>query len=123
MTKHIITPMLLSNQIQVAVCAVSYSMDKAPGNFYAFYKNRDVFYRYSLEGDRWLREQMINLNRREMTILELAKAGVKTKDIADLLHISKNTMRNALASIYQKLDIHSINEAINFAFDHRLIHR
>lgn len=121
MTKHVITPLSLNNQMHVAVCAVSYSMDKTPGNFYAFYKNRDVYYRYSLEGDRWVREQLIRLNHRETTILEMAKAGIKTKDIADHLCISKNTMRNALAAIYQKLDIHSINEAINFAFDHRLI--
>ena len=121
MMKHKVTPLLLNNHAKMAVCTVSHTMSKTPGNLVAFYKNKDVCFRYSLNSDQWMQEPMIILSPREKRILELFKVGMSRKDVADAFCISFNTLRNIEASIYNKLNVKSMIQAVNLASNRRLI--
>ena len=120
MMQHKVTPVIVDNQARLAICTVNYTKDK-PGNLYAYHRNTDVYYRYSLKSGRWKQEPVINLKLREKKILELSKAGITRKEIADLLGISLNTLRNNETVIYNKLNVRTREQAGRFASDNRLI--
>lgn len=46
--------------------------------------------------------------------------GAPNKVIADALHLSEHTLRNHLASIYAKLDVHSRLDLVLYAMEHGL---
>lgn len=52
------------------------------------------------------------LSRREWQVLDLAAKGQKHVRIAASLGIKLNTVRNHFRSIYEKLNVHSLNEAL-----------
>jgi two-component system, NarL family, response regulator DegU len=54
-----------------------------------------------------------SLTRREAEILYLAAKGQANKTIADDLNISEKTVKNHIASIYEKLNIHNRLQLIN----------
>ena len=121
MTEHKVTPLILNNHSQMAVCTVSPAMTKTSGNLFAYYRNQDVAYQYSLLSDQWKKEPLIKLNPREKRVLELSKVGMTRKDVAGTLCISMNTLRNVEASIYDKLNVHSMMQAVNSAANQRLM--
>lgn len=53
-----------------------------------------------------------NLSAREEEILKLLTQGFLYKEIADLLHISLDTVRTHIRRIYQKLQVRSRTEAV-----------
>jgi PAS domain S-box-containing protein len=61
------------------------------------------------------------LSRREVEVLRLLAAGVKTADAADRLHVSRATIRNHVQHVLAKLGAHSRLEAVAIATRHRLL--
>jgi DNA-binding NarL/FixJ family response regulator len=66
-------------------------------------------------------EDLDLLSNREKEILSLIKEGSNFHQIADKLFISYETVRTHVRSIYRKLHVNSVNEAIVKAFKQRLI--
>lgn len=54
---------------------------------------------------------------REIVAITASNAGASARDVATSLHISENTLRNHLTSIYSKLDV--ANRLELFAYAHR----
>ena len=52
------------------------------------------------------------LSKREEEVLQLIADGCATNEVADRLFISAKTVKNHLASIYQKLDARDRTQAI-----------
>jgi len=61
------------------------------------------------------------LTRRELEILRLMARGTPTGAIAEQMFIAPVTVRNHIARILQKLDVHSKLAAVAFAYRNRLI--
>jgi PAS domain S-box-containing protein len=61
------------------------------------------------------------LTPREREILTLLAKGYSTLDIASLLSISVNTVRNHIQHILQKLQVHTRLEAVAIAIQHDLV--
>ncbi len=59
------------------------------------------------------------LTNREKEILELLARGYLYKEIASQLHITINTVKQYIHSIYEKLHVQNRTEAINKAFPNR----
>ncbi|MFZ5563876.1 MAG: response regulator [Thermodesulfobacteriota bacterium] len=55
------------------------------------------------------------LTERERQVLQMIAEGVKTKDIAEALHISVKTVETYCGSIMQKLNLFSVAELTKFA--------
>ena len=66
-------------------------------------------------------EQGHPLTRRELEILRLLARGTPTGAIAEQMFIAPVTVRNHVARILQKLDVHSKLAAVAFAYRNRLI--
>lgn len=58
-----------------------------------------------------------DLTRRELAVLGLMSDALDDQDIAAQLRIAQNTVRNHVASIYRKLDVHNRSAAIVWARD------
>jgi DNA-binding NarL/FixJ family response regulator len=61
------------------------------------------------------------LTNREREILTLLSQGVPGPKLANLLHLSPNTVRTHIQSILAKLQVHSRLEAVAFAVRHGLV--
>ncbi len=57
-------------------------------------------------------EEMARLTGRELEILQLLAEGKSTKMIADSCFIAHDTVRTHIKRIYEKLQVHSVTEAI-----------
>lgn len=63
----------------------------------------------------------VPLTKREREVLGFLAVGYRGKDIADVLNISADTVKNHVTHIYEKLQIHSRAEAIAWAWRHGLM--
>lgn len=62
-----------------------------------------------------------HLTDREIEMLELLAAGMSTKEIAERLYLSVNTVRTHIQNVLSKLDAHSRLEAVSHAISTGLI--
>ncbi|MEM6684545.1 MAG: response regulator transcription factor [Bacteroidota bacterium] len=60
--------------------------------------------------------EQVKLTPREIDILKLIAQNKKTKEIADILFISVNTVQSHKKNLYSKLNIHSVSELVAYAF-------
>ena len=63
----------------------------------------------------------VGLARREAEILRLVAQGKSNKDIADLLSLSEQTIKNRLSAVYHKLKVANRAEAVTYAIQQGLI--
>jgi DNA-binding CsgD family transcriptional regulator len=66
-------------------------------------------------------EQLAVLTRREREILGLLAQGMTTAAIATVLFISPVTVRNHIAAVLQRLNVHSKVAAVSLAYRNRLL--
>jgi len=66
-------------------------------------------------------QESVNLSKREKEILSLMMEGDNYHTIAKKCFLSYDTVRTHVRSIYKKLHVVSVNQAIVKAFKHRLI--
>jgi PAS domain S-box-containing protein len=97
-------------------------------------KKDEIFFRQLLETARRyhkipaeLNNEKVNnphieeLTGREKEVLTLVARGLSTQEIAETLFISRNTVRNHVQHILQKLQVHSRLEAVTHALKNGLL--
>lgn len=62
------------------------------------------------------------VSKREVEVLQLIADGCSTAEVADTLFISQKTVKNHLASIYQKLDARDRTQAVLSAVRRGIVH-
>ena len=65
--------------------------------------------------------QLSDLTARERDVFDLLCHGLADKEIAGRLGLAPNTVRNHVATIYAKLDVHSRGEAIVWARERGIV--
>lgn len=68
-----------------------------------------------------LESPLKEMSERERDVLRLLGKGLANEKIAEHLSVSESTVRNALTSIYGKLDVTTSREAIAWAWRHNLV--
>ena len=61
------------------------------------------------------------LTERELEVLKLVAQGMSNRDIAQVLFISENTVKNHVRNILEKLHLHSRMEAVMYAVREKLL--
>lgn len=61
------------------------------------------------------------LTGRESEILTLVAQGMLNKEIAAILHISEQTVKNHLSSVFRKLDVSDRTQAAVFAIRNHMV--
>ena len=65
--------------------------------------------------------ETLGITKREYAVLERLADGHSNKQIADLLHVSPNTVKTHIAKLYEKLDVNQRLQAVQKAKDLQLI--
>ncbi|WP_430408817.1 response regulator [Kordia sp.] len=63
----------------------------------------------------------VKLTPREIDVLKLIAQNKKTKEIAEILFISVNTVQSHKKNLYSKLNIHSVSELVNYAIKYGFV--
>jgi DNA-binding NarL/FixJ family response regulator len=121
MAHHKIKPVFINGHIRFGIVLLASSTVPVSGFLRAYFFGEASFDEYLLKKERWKKRTVQALTEREKTILKFSKQGKTGKEIANIIGMTHQALRNALETIYQKLNVHSLMQAVIFATNHRLI--
>lgn len=115
-------PVRIDNDLHYLICTLESSTIRTSGNLLMHSKDGSSYTEYNFQTRRWKQKEKVSLTERESAILILAGQGKSSKEIANLLCKGENTVRNQMKALYAKLGVHSMQEAIEFVNNFRLIY-
>ena len=120
---HKLTPVLLSGNgnIWLAACVVSPASHQEVGHVEARLEGNSKYWVYSFESRKWEEKEDPALNNREKAIILLTVQGLTMEEIAGNLCISESTVKFHKQSLFKKLNVRFITEAISVASNYKLI--
>jgi DNA-binding CsgD family transcriptional regulator len=121
MVYHKVVPVFIRGYARMAVFHLSSSVIPQSGNLEIYFSDRNRNSLYSFIKQQWQPQETLRLTNREKAVLKLSKQGKCGKEIGDILHVAEKTIRNIETTLYQKLNVHSMCEAIIYATNHRMI--
>ncbi|MCF0254722.1 MAG: response regulator transcription factor [Bacteroides heparinolyticus] len=123
LVNHKLTPLMLTHdgKIWLAICTISLAAGNIPGNVIMKKTGADTFYQYLLYDHRWEEQKEIILTDNEREVLSLSTQGYTMNDIADNICKSVDTVKACKHSIFQKMNVKNIAEALTYAQNHQLI--
>lgn len=118
-----LTPIFLNEEGKIwkAICVISLSSEKDSGNIKIYKSNENKIYKYNLESGKWNVSEKVNLNKREIEILQLSIRGFTINEIADTIFLSPDTIKFHRRKLFDKLEVANISEAIIYATNNKLI--
>lgn len=120
MVDHKLKIKLIDGQPRFGLCLLACSVWDKPGHLQAHYTNKDID-EYAPKEKRWQKMKVKSLTAQEKTVLAIAKQGKTHKEIAKRLKVKPQTVLNIQSSIYRKLNVNSIVQAITHATHRHLI--
>lgn len=114
-------PVWKNEKISYLICSVESVAYKKNG-FYLHYKNLLTYEKYEPAVGSWSTHTMSLLNERERILLNLSRQGLNSNEISETLCRSKHTIQNQIKALFVKLNVHSIQEAIERANHCNLLH-
>lgn len=120
---HKLTPLILTKdgRIWLAICTISLAAGNERGNVIMKKTGSGMFYQYSLYDHKWEEHKEIVLTDNEREVLSLSTQGYTMNDIADNICMSVDTVKAYKRSIFQKMEVKNIAEAVTYAQNHQLI--
>lgn len=100
--------------LRYLICFLKNTTIKDSGNLRVQNKCSKNFNVYNFTTNCWEQQVMEPLTEREKIILTLSKQGKNSKEIATDLCRSENTIRNQIKSLFLKLNVHSMQEAVEY---------
>lgn len=83
-------------------------------------KSKD-YWLYDRENKKWKATSRLEFSEAEKEVLRLSAMGFTMNEIADEIHRSFDTIKAYRKSLFEKLGVDNISEAISYAMNHRLI--
>jgi DNA-binding CsgD family transcriptional regulator len=114
-------PKFIDGKILYGICLLTSSVIKNTGNLRLYYKDNRRIDIYSFGKKRWTECEAEHLTKQETKILIYAKQGMTLKMIAYTLGIAYKTVQKITETIYEKLNVHTMEEAIIYATNHLLL--
>lgn len=108
-------PVWMEGELRYLICSVQSSAIKKIGNLCLHNTGKWMCEEYNFVTKRWKPIPLKILTERENTILLLSKQGKSTGEIAHDLCKGQNTIQNQIKALFTKLDVHSMQEAIEVA--------
>lgn len=120
---HRITPLMLAGdgRVWLAICTISLTAGGGPGNVVMKKAGAPIFFEYSLDDHKWRECIEIMLTDNERDVLSLSSQGYTIQEIADNLCKSVDTVKAYRRSIFQKMGVKNIAEALTYSQNHQLI--
>ena len=120
---HKLTPLLLTKdgRVWLSLCTISMSARSNPGKIIIRKEKESSYYEYSLEKHTWLKKESIILTETERDVLRLSAQGYTMNEISDRIFKSIDTVKACKRSLFTKLDVKNIAEAVSYAVNYRLL--
>lgn len=120
---HKMTPLFLNSdgKLWKALCLVSLSSSNSSGNIKIFKSGNQKILEYNEVDCVWNSVKPIILNEREKEILLPSIRAFSVDEMAEELFLSSNTIKFHRKSLFEKLNVSNISEAISLAKSHYLI--
>ena len=120
---HKLTPLVLTKdgRIWLAICTISLAAGNECGNIIMKKAKATTFFQYSLIDHKWEQHEEVALTDNEREVLSLSTQGYTMNDIADYICKSVDTVKAYKRSIFAKMNVRNIAEALTYAQNHQLI--
>lgn len=120
---HQITPLRLteSGKVWLALCVALISSRNKSGNIMMMKNKSKDYWLYNRENKKWKATSRLEFSEAEKEVLRLSAMGFTMNEIADEIHRSFDTVKAYRKSLFEKLGVDNISEAISYAMNHRLI--
>ena len=119
---HCLTPMLMTEdgRMWLALCTFSPSARKKTG-YVRMQKNGDrEYHEYNLTKHKWEKKQCAQLSDNEREVLLMSSQGYTMNEISDRLCKSLDSIKSYKRSLFSKLGVTNIAEALSYASNYRL---
>lgn len=121
---HQITPLRLTEEkdkVWLALCAASISSRNESGNIFMSKNKSNKLWQYNRNTRKWKEIARPELKEIEMDVLKLSAMGYTMQEIAEEVNRSFDTVKVYRKSLFEKLGVENIVEAINLAKNQRII--
>lgn len=121
---HRVTPIgrTASGEVWLVLCLVSPSVHSDMGHIEATVSSPSGFSIYEFEGHRWAKKgHRLELTEGERTMLHLSAQGYTMSQIGEKMFRSVDTVKMYRKSVFNKLGVSNISEAIAYAFNYNLL--
>lgn len=115
-------PIWKYGELQYLICSIKSSTVSQPGNLLLIDNDKSIYEIYNFNTKRWKQKKKKQLTEREKSILMLASQGKNSREIAEHLLRGQNTIRNQIKALFAKLQVNSMQEAIELFSCHDLIY-
>ena len=123
MIYHRMKPVWSDHELRYLICFAGRSTVKEAGNLCLYNKYRLAYDEYNFSSRRWKRKVIEPLTERESALLILFGQGNTAKEIAEEYFFRGfHTVRNQIKPIFEKLNVHSMQEALELAGYYRMLH-
>lgn len=118
-----LTPIALTKdgKIWLALCIISISPRSTPGNVIMRKFDSGSYFELSHERTNWIKKHSTKLTDIERDIIILSSQGYTMDEIADKLYRSINTIKACKRSLFAKMNVKNITEALSFAIKYKLL--
>lgn len=121
MTYIKLKPRWVNGLLRYGICMLSPSIIRKQKNqLCVHYKNMD-YADYSFKTKKWEYHKYSPLSDRQKEVLIWAQQGLSLKETANKMNISDKTIENIRGILFEKFGVNTIEQAILFAFNRRLI--
>jgi DNA-binding CsgD family transcriptional regulator len=120
---HKLTPLLLTRDKRMwkAMCVVSISHHKSPGNVYIYKQGSDEIWELDLKEKDWHKSEKPRLTKREIEVLHLYAQGLSINEIAKKVSVTPDTVKYYRRQIFERLNVSTIAEALSFAVNSKIM--
>lgn len=120
---HKLTPMFLTEdgKIWKAMCIVAISPNHSAGNITVSKQGSDVFWKFDLSTNNWIKEEKVKLSDRELEILRFYARGLTITEIAEKIFVSADTVKFHRRKLFEKIGVQNITEALAYATNNKLL--
>lgn len=121
MTYMKLKPQWENNRLRYGICILSASVIRKQNNqLVAYYKNMD-YSTYSFKTKKWTYHSFSPLSKRQKEVLIWAQQGFSLKETAYKMNVTDKTIENIRSTLFEKFGVNSIEQAIQYASNRRLI--
>lgn len=115
-------PLLVNNEIRFGICTLSASVIRKQNyQLNVYYKNMD-YSEYSFNSKKWKYCPYSPLSKRHQEMLIWAQQGLSLKETADKMNLADKTIESIRGSLFEKFGVNTIEQAIQYASNRRLIY-
>jgi len=120
---HRLTPLLLTREKKMwkAMCIVSISHHKSPGNIYIYKQGSDVLWELDVREKIWRKSEKPKLTKREIEVLHLYAQGLSIQEIAEKVSVTPDTVKYYRRQIFDRLNVSTIAKALSYAVSRKIV--